>query len=611
MFVRPVVHMDQHAWTLAHTEAFRFFGGVPRRLVPDNLKTGVDKPDLYDPKINRSYAELASYYGTLVDPARASKPQDKPRVERPMPYVRDSFWSGRTFTSLEHMQAEALLWATNVAGERQCRPLGGAKPLSGFEAVEAKALLPMPEAPFVLARWSQATVGPDIHIKVGRTLYSVPWKLIGRRVDVRSTATMVQVFHEGELVKTHAALEQGKRTDKNDYPPEKIAFQMRTPIWCRGQASQVGDACREVIDQLLEVNALYRLRAAQGVLGLRKKYGDTRLEAACRKAVAVGDPSYRTVKGILDAGTETDPEPETGDAGPRPSCTAPRACSPPLSPCRSPAKSTKTRVAPTPMPRRPAGERDDHRPARVTEDAAAVRHAGNPRRPLIQAQKGELGHLDFLQVLCQDEITRRESVSLERRLRKAKFEQQATLEGFDFAASPKLPSAQIRDLAALRWLHSGESVILFGPVGVGKTHVAQALGHQAVRQGANVRFTQTSRILSELAGGHADRTWDKRMRELIRPDPLILDDFAMRQLTASQADDLYELVSERQGRSLIITSNRAPSDWYPLFPNPVVAESLLDRLINASHQVIMNGPSYRPNKRPRNPADKPDRSPVS
>ncbi|MHC3454949.1 hypothetical protein [Streptomyces prasinus] len=95
----------------------------------------------------------------------------------------------------------------------------------------------------------------------------------------------------------------------------KIAFQMRTPIWCRGQASQVGDACREVVDQLLEANALYRLRAAQGVLGLRKKYGDTRLEAACRKAVAVGDPSYRTIESILVAGTETDPEPETGDGG--------------------------------------------------------------------------------------------------------------------------------------------------------------------------------------------------------------------------------------------------------------------------------------------------------
>ena len=95
------------------------------------------------------------------------------------------------------------------------------------------------------------------------------------------------------------------------------------------------------------------------------------------------------------------------------------------------------------------------------------------------------------------------------------------------------------------------------------------------------------------------------MRELIRPGLLILDDFAVRQLTAPRAEDLYELVSERQGRSLITTSNRAPSDWYPLFPNPVVAESPLDRLINASHQIFMNGPSYRPNKRPRTPATKP------
>ncbi|WP_282089352.1 hypothetical protein [Streptomyces tendae] len=102
----------------------------------------------------------------------------------------------------------------------------------------------------------------------------------------------------------------------SDYPPEKIAFEMRTPVWCRSQASEVGDACREVVDQLLEVNVLSRLRAAQWGPRLRKKYGDTRLEAACARAIAAGDPSYHTIKGIIIAGTETDPEPETsGDAG--------------------------------------------------------------------------------------------------------------------------------------------------------------------------------------------------------------------------------------------------------------------------------------------------------
>jgi len=217
---------------------------------------------------------------------------------------------------------------------------------------------------------------------------------------------------------------------------------------------------------------------------------------------------------------------------------------------------------------------------------------------LAQARAGELGHIEFLQVLCEDEISRRQATSICRRLRKARFEEQATLEGFDFAASPELPAAQIRDLAALRWLHAGESVILYGPVGVGKSHVAQALGHLAVRRGADVRFLKTSRALAHLAGGHADHTWHQRLGELARPAVLILDDFAMRELTAAQADDLYELISERAGKSLLLTSNRAPQDWYPLFPNPVVAESLLDRVINTSHQVFMNGPSYRPRKRP-------------
>lgn len=219
---------------------------------------------------------------------------------------------------------------------------------------------------------------------------------------------------------------------------------------------------------------------------------------------------------------------------------------------------------------------------------------------LTQARAGELGHLEFLQVLCEDEVSRRQTTAIARRLRRAKFEQQTTLEDFDFTANPKLPAAQLRDLAALRWLQAGESVILFGPVGVGKTHIAQGLGHLAVRAGAEARFIKTSRALADLAGGRADHSWHRRLRDLAKPAVLILDDFAMRELTAPQADDLYELVSERTSnhRSMIFTSNRRPADWYPLFPNPVVAESLLDRLINNSHQIFMNGASYRPNKRP-------------
>lgn len=324
MFLRPVLTMDQAAWTRAHVEAFAFFGGVPSRLVPDNLRTGVERADLYDPKINRSYAELAAHYGVLIDPARAAKPKDKPRVERPMPYCRDSFFRGRSFASLAAMQAEALRWSAEVAGTRSCRPLEGAAPGTVFAALEAPALAPLPGAPFVLAHWSRAKVGPDIHVKVGRTLYSVPWRFIGTTVDARTTADgtgdgghgMVQIFVDGQLIATHAFLERGKRTEMGHYPPEKIAFHMRTPTWCREKAGRVGPATAEVIATLLVDNALFRLRAAQGVLALADKHGQRSLEAASAKALAVGDPSYRTIKGILAAGLESDPLPApTGDGG--------------------------------------------------------------------------------------------------------------------------------------------------------------------------------------------------------------------------------------------------------------------------------------------------------
>jgi transposase len=316
LFVRPTLTMDQRAWTEAHVEAFAFFGGVPRRLVPDNLRTGVDKPDLYDPKINRSYAELAEHYGVLVDPARARKPRDKAQVERPMPYVRDSFWRGREFTSVRQMQTAALAWCRDVAGNRPCRPLEGASPGSVFAAVEAQALGALPARPFVLATWSTPKVGPDIHAKVGKTIYSVPWRHIGEKVDARETWTMVQFFHKGQLVATHARKDKGKRTDLSHYPPDKVAFRMRTPVWCRTRAAEIGPNCVAVVATLLEVDVLHRLRAAQGIVGLANKYGAARLDAACGKAIAAGDPTYRTVRGILAVGAEADPAPPaTGDGG--------------------------------------------------------------------------------------------------------------------------------------------------------------------------------------------------------------------------------------------------------------------------------------------------------
>lgn len=224
---------------------------------------------------------------------------------------------------------------------------------------------------------------------------------------------------------------------------------------------------------------------------------------------------------------------------------------------------------------------------------------------LDQAHAGDLGHLEFLQVLCEDEIARRAAKALTNRVRRARFDEAVTLEEFDFAYNPKIPAAVIRDHAALGFVDRGEHIILYGPVGVGKTHIAQALGHAACRRGHNVVFAKTNRILADLAGGHADGTWNTRLRALARPDVLICDDFGLRDFTVAQADDFYELVCERRRHgAMILTSNRAPVDWYQLFPNPVVAEGILDRLVNSAHHILLDGRSYRPNKRPDRTAQK-------
>ncbi|MDQ3715397.1 MAG: IS21 family transposase, partial [Actinomycetota bacterium] len=228
-------------------------------------------------------------------------------------YVRDSFWRGRSFASLADMQARALLWCTEVAGARAHRGLDGAGPLAVFCALEAPGLLPLPARPFEVARWVSPKVAPDCHIQVDKVLYSVPWAHIGARTDTKITERVVAVHVSGVLVKTWPRVARGRCTDETDYPPEKIAFFSRNPVWCRTKAAQLGPHVAELIGSLLAVRALHRLRAAQGILALGDKHGAERLDAACGRATLAGDPTYRTVRGILAAGTEHRPDTGTPD----------------------------------------------------------------------------------------------------------------------------------------------------------------------------------------------------------------------------------------------------------------------------------------------------------
>lgn len=307
MFVRVVNSMGEQEWLTCHVLAFDFFEGSPKRIIPDNLKTGIIKADLYDPKFNRSYDELAHHYGVIIDPARSGRPKDKARIERMIPYIRDSFWSGSNFISLEEINKAALEWCLRVAGVRE-HGTTHQQPLTLFRLVEQKELKPLPATPFEMVSWCQAMVAHDCRVQVKGALYTIPYQHRGKTVWARVRSKVVEFYLDWELIKEHRRGAKGEKvTDWNDYPPEKSAFYQSTPQWYSSQASLVGRSTRETIDALLGKHAFHYLRQCQGILRLSDKYGHDRLEQACARANAFGDPAYRTVKTILERGLDRQP----------------------------------------------------------------------------------------------------------------------------------------------------------------------------------------------------------------------------------------------------------------------------------------------------------------
>lgn len=222
---------------------------------------------------------------------------------------------------------------------------------------------------------------------------------------------------------------------------------------------------------------------------------------------------------------------------------------------------------------------------------------------LEQARSGNLGYQEFLELTVQDEIERREANRLNQRLKKAAFEEPKAIEEFEFSALPGVNIAAIKDLATGLFVAKKEHVILYGPPGVGKTHLAQALGNRACRIGHSTLFVKSSKLFRKLHIARADGSWEKALQKLLKPDLLIIDDFGLTALTMPQAEDLYEIIAERHQRgSIIVTSNRPPGDWVSLFPDQVLANSAMDRLAHRAHHVAMKGESYRKKSRPRNPS---------
>lgn len=307
MYIQFVHDQSTATWLDCHERAFRHFGGVPARLVVDNLKAAMFSHLVHDPVVAEPYRRLARHCGFVISPNRPRTPRHKGKVESGVHYVKRNMLAGRTFPDLSAMNAAGLAWVREHAGTR----LHGTtreRPLVRFEEAEKGALLPLPGEEFEWVSAAQCRVGRDCHVTVEGAYYSVPYRHVGTQVDVYIGRRIVEIYAGTTLLATHErASRPGERiTRLEHYPEGKRARLENTPERCRERAEGVGEACRELVATLLSDRVVDRIGGVQALLRLGEKHGNDRLEAACRRALHFGDGTYRRVKTILAAGLDAD-----------------------------------------------------------------------------------------------------------------------------------------------------------------------------------------------------------------------------------------------------------------------------------------------------------------
>jgi transposase len=301
-FVRFVFRQDIDAWLDCHERAFAFFGGVPVRIILDNLKSGVIKPDIYDPTLNRAYADMERHFGFVADPARIGRPQHKGKVERAVPIVRKHLLAGRTFRDIHEANSRALAWCKDEVG-MEVHGTTKKRPCEAFLTEEKIHLKLLPDSLFERPLWRQCTVHPDHHIVFDKSYYSLPTRYIGKKVWAKGTRKTVDIFFDHERIKVHLRSHTPGRwvTDQMDYPPEKLAFLMHTPTWCRKKASEFGPCTEALIASILKENAMRNLRKVQAILRLGEKF-PTELEKVAQRALLFGNTRYKSIKTMMEQG---------------------------------------------------------------------------------------------------------------------------------------------------------------------------------------------------------------------------------------------------------------------------------------------------------------------
>jgi len=307
-YVEMVRDQTVATWLACHRHAFEWFGGAPGRVIIDNPKCAITRACVYEPEVQRAYAECAEGYGFRIDPCPPRDPQKKGIVESGVKYVKTSFLPLREFRSLDDANRQVQAWAMGQAGNRIHGTTREA-PLARFAQSEQALLRPLPDVPPEGAVWARAKVHRDAHVQFEKSFYSTPFRLSGQALWLKATETVVRLYREHELVATHVRVARpGSRSTVADHlPPEALAWKLQDTQWCLQEAQRIGPACFALVHALFADSVLIKLRAVQGVLRLAKSFGAVRLEAACRRANHFGTPTYRAVKTILAKGLDQQP----------------------------------------------------------------------------------------------------------------------------------------------------------------------------------------------------------------------------------------------------------------------------------------------------------------
>jgi transposase len=306
-YAEVVFDQKVETWVALHSRAFEFFGGVPRRVVLDNLKAGIANAVVHDAEAQRSYRELAEHYGFLISPCRPGTPRHKGKVESGVHYAKRNALAGRDFKSRVEINTHLLNWILNIAGRRD-HGTTHEEPLKRFER-ERSELQALPPSRYEVVVWKKAKLHPDCHVVFEYSFYSAPFRFVSEELWVRSSSERVEIYREHERVAAHRrAYRRGEWSTVAEHcPPEKVQGLLPAPVEIKTRAQEIGTSTATFVELLLGQRPLDRLRSAQAVVALARRYGPKRLEAACRRALAFNDIRYHTVKSILQKGLDGEP----------------------------------------------------------------------------------------------------------------------------------------------------------------------------------------------------------------------------------------------------------------------------------------------------------------